>query len=77
MITTVCLIELSIKTIAPLHKFIHNLFANFRFPGPQDIHYVYCLFFVTFVPLRWIYYRFKKWHYYLLVSSSSIISHNL
>ncbi|KAH9724489.1 glycerophosphocholine acyltransferase 1 [Citrus sinensis] len=33
---------------------------------PQDIHYVYCLFFVTFVPLRWIYYRFKKWHYYLL-----------
>ncbi|KAL9432727.1 hypothetical protein AB3S75_027698 [Citrus x aurantiifolia] len=33
---------------------------------PQDIHYVYCLFFVTFVPLRWIYYCFKKWHYYLL-----------
>ncbi|PIA42936.1 hypothetical protein AQUCO_02000407v1 [Aquilegia coerulea] len=33
---------------------------------PQDIPYVYCLFFVTFVPLRWIYYRFKKWHYYLL-----------
>nr|KYP57582.1 hypothetical protein KK1_003847 [Cajanus cajan] len=35
---------------------------------PQDIPYVYCLFFVIFVPLRWIYYRFKKWHYYLLVS---------
>ncbi|XP_078432149.1 glycerophosphocholine acyltransferase 1 [Wolffia australiana] len=33
---------------------------------PQDIPYVYCLFFVIFVPLRWIYYRFKKWHYYLL-----------
>ncbi|KAF5179254.1 membrane protein [Thalictrum thalictroides] len=33
---------------------------------PQDIPYVYCFFFVTFVPLRWIYYRFKKWHYYLL-----------
>ncbi|KAK4785090.1 hypothetical protein SAY86_001779 [Trapa natans] len=33
---------------------------------PQDIPYVYCVFFVTFVPLRWIYYRFKKWHYYLL-----------
>ncbi|KAL2338758.1 hypothetical protein Fmac_013204 [Flemingia macrophylla] len=33
---------------------------------PQDVPYVYCLFFVTFVPLRWIYYRFKKWHYYLL-----------
>ncbi|XP_038880613.1 glycerophosphocholine acyltransferase 1 isoform X2 [Benincasa hispida] len=33
---------------------------------PQDIPYVYCLFYVTFVPLRWIYYRFKKWHYYLL-----------
>ncbi|KAK9204734.1 hypothetical protein WN943_014998 [Citrus x changshan-huyou] len=37
---------------------------------PQDIHYVYCLFFVTFVPLRWIYYRFKKWHYYLLFLST-------
>ncbi|KDP33879.1 hypothetical protein JCGZ_07450 [Jatropha curcas] len=33
---------------------------------PQDIPYVYCLFYVTFVPLRWIYYRIKKWHYYLL-----------
>ncbi|MQL95232.1 hypothetical protein Taro_027894 [Colocasia esculenta] len=33
---------------------------------PQDVPYVYCLFYVTFVPLRWIYYRFKKWHYYLL-----------
>ncbi|XWS26640.1 hypothetical protein CRYUN_Cryun26dG0048100 [Craigia yunnanensis] len=33
---------------------------------PQDIPYVYCLFYITFVPLRWIYYRFKKWHYYLL-----------
>ncbi|KAF3785146.1 putative membrane protein [Nymphaea thermarum] len=33
---------------------------------PQDSPYVYCLFYVTFVPLRWIYYRFKKWHYYLL-----------
>ncbi|CAI9286119.1 unnamed protein product [Lactuca saligna] len=33
---------------------------------PQDIRYVYCLIYVTFVPLRWIYYRYKKWHYYLL-----------
>ncbi|KAJ6801972.1 putative membrane protein-like [Iris pallida] len=33
---------------------------------PQDVSYVYCLFYVTFVPLRWIYYRYKKWHYYLL-----------
>ncbi|CAL4949039.1 unnamed protein product [Urochloa decumbens] len=33
---------------------------------PQDIPYVYCLFYVIFVPLRWIYYRYKKWHYYLL-----------
>ncbi|KAL1335544.1 hypothetical protein AAHE18_11G254900 [Arachis hypogaea] len=33
---------------------------------PQDIPYVYCFFYVIFVPLRWIYYRFKKWHYYLL-----------
>ncbi|XP_047308343.1 glycerophosphocholine acyltransferase 1 [Impatiens glandulifera] len=33
---------------------------------PQDIPYVYCVFYITFVPLRWIYYRYKKWHYYLL-----------
>ncbi|KAD6795220.1 hypothetical protein E3N88_06116 [Mikania micrantha] len=33
---------------------------------PQDIRYVYCLFYIVFVPLRWIYYRYKKWHYYLL-----------
>ncbi|KAK6941321.1 Glycerophosphocholine acyltransferase 1 [Dillenia turbinata] len=33
---------------------------------PQDVPYVYCLFYFIFVPLRWIYYRFKKWHYYLL-----------
>nr|XP_027185970.1 uncharacterized membrane protein C776.05 isoform X3 [Cicer arietinum] len=33
---------------------------------PQDIPLVYCLFYFVFVPLRWIYYRFKKWHYYLL-----------
>ncbi|KAK2358624.1 glycerophosphocholine acyltransferase [Trifolium repens] len=33
---------------------------------PQDIPCLYCLFYVFFVPLRWIYYKFKKWHYYLL-----------
>ncbi|KAG8376189.1 hypothetical protein BUALT_Bualt09G0037300 [Buddleja alternifolia] len=33
---------------------------------PQDVRYVYCVFYVIFVPLRWIYYRYKKWHYYLL-----------
>ncbi|KMZ69557.1 Integral membrane protein [Zostera marina] len=33
---------------------------------PQDIPYVYCFFYVIFVPLRWMYYRYKKWHYYLL-----------
>ncbi|CAJ2649928.1 unnamed protein product [Trifolium pratense] len=33
---------------------------------PQDIPCVYCLFYIFFVPLRWIYYKFKKLHYYLL-----------
>ncbi|KAG6421099.1 hypothetical protein SASPL_117648 [Salvia splendens] len=33
---------------------------------PQDVRYLYCLFYVIFVPLRWIYYRYKKLHYYLL-----------
>ncbi|XP_060215632.1 glycerophosphocholine acyltransferase 1-like [Lycium barbarum] len=53
-----------------IHKVTHLLgvlgFGAFCFilgARPQDIRYVYCLFYVTFVPLRWIYYRFKKWHY--------------
>ncbi|KAL9314641.1 hypothetical protein ACSQ67_020093 [Phaseolus vulgaris] len=33
---------------------------------PEAVPLVYCVFYVVFVPLRWIYYRFKKWHYYLL-----------
>lgn len=33
---------------------------------PQDIPSLYCLFFIVMAPLRWIYYRSKKWHYYLL-----------
>ncbi|KAK7354620.1 hypothetical protein VNO80_20085 [Phaseolus coccineus] len=33
---------------------------------PEAVPLVYCLFYIVFVPLRWIYYRFKKWHYYLL-----------
>lgn len=33
---------------------------------PQDVPYVYCFLYFVFVPLRWIYYRYKKWHYYLL-----------
>jgi hypothetical protein len=45
------------------------LTALVLFAGPQDVPYVYCLFYVIFVPLRWIYYRYKKWHYYLLVSA--------
>lgn len=45
-----------------------SLFVDISMSGPQDIPYVYCLFYVIFVPLRWIYYRFMKWHYYLLVS---------
>ncbi|ESR64796.1 hypothetical protein CICLE_v10010674mg [Citrus x clementina] len=45
--------------------FCFLLGAN-KYNRPHDIHYVYCLFYIIFVPLRWIYYRFKKWHYYLL-----------
>ena len=52
------------------------LYALFLFAGPQDIPYVYCLFYVIFVPLRWIYYRYKKWHYYLLVSLTFLCSRN-
>lgn len=33
---------------------------------PQDIPRLYCTFFIIIAPLRWIYYRIKKWHYYLL-----------
>ncbi|KAJ4823433.1 glycerophosphocholine acyltransferase [Turnera subulata] len=56
-----------------INKVTHFLgvlgFGSFCFllgARPQDIPYVYCAFYVTFVPLRWIYYRYKKWHYYLL-----------
>nr|XP_024399926.1 uncharacterized membrane protein C776.05-like isoform X2 [Physcomitrium patens] len=31
---------------------------------PDAIPKLYCLFFITVAPLRWIYYRMKKWHYY-------------
>ena len=54
-----------------IHQFAYVIFffwVNVSMSGPQDIPYVYCVFYVTFVPLRWIYYRYKKWHYYLLVS---------
>ncbi|XP_024515484.1 uncharacterized membrane protein YGR149W [Selaginella moellendorffii] len=33
---------------------------------PHEIPYLYCLFFLGIAPLRWIYYRTRKWHYYLL-----------
>ncbi|GBG60918.1 hypothetical protein CBR_g16039 [Chara braunii] len=33
---------------------------------PQDIPYMYCMFFITVIPLRWVYYRSRKWHYFLL-----------
>ncbi|KAJ7524080.1 hypothetical protein O6H91_18G076800 [Diphasiastrum complanatum] len=33
---------------------------------PQDIPKLYCLFFLTIAPLRWVHYRIRKWHYYLL-----------
>jgi len=50
-----------------------SYFLLFPFTGPQDVPLVYCLFYFVFVPLRWIYYRFKKWHYYLLVINISQI----
>ncbi|KAM7519665.1 hypothetical protein LguiB_018627 [Lonicera macranthoides] len=56
-----------------INKVTHFLgvlaFGSFCFvlgARPQDIRYVYCLFYFIFVPLRWIYYRYKKWHYFLL-----------
>jgi hypothetical protein len=33
---------------------------------PADIPKLYCLFFIIVAPLRWMYYRIKKWHYFLL-----------
>lgn len=56
-----------------INKIMYSLgvlsFGTFCFllgSRPQDIPSLYCLFFVVVAPLRWIYYRFKKWHYYLL-----------
>ncbi|KAH7289232.1 hypothetical protein KP509_31G064900 [Ceratopteris richardii] len=33
---------------------------------PQEIPRLYCVCLISVVPLRWMYYRTKKWHYYLL-----------
>lgn len=56
-----------------LNKIMYSLgvlsFGTFCFflgSRPQDIPSLYCLFFICVAPLRWIYYRFKKWHYFLL-----------
>ncbi|CAA6666198.1 unnamed protein product [Spirodela intermedia] len=53
-----------------INKVTHLLgvlgFGGFCYLLGARYPYVYCLFYVIFVPLRWIYYRFKKWHYYLL-----------
>lgn len=54
-------------SLESINSYIVSFFTLFECSGPQDIPYVYCLFYVFFVPLRWIYYKFKKWHYYLLV----------
>lgn len=43
-----------------------GLFCYLLGSRPQDIPYVYCAFFLIAAPLRWIYYRSKKWHYFLL-----------
>ena len=51
------------------------IFYHPLLPGPEAVPLVYCVFYVVFVPLRWIYYRFKKWHYYLLVNDD--ISYSL
>eukprot|EP00250_Pteridium_aquilinum_P031540 c43800_g1_i1 orf=96-1514(+) len=45
---------------------LFGLFCYLLGSRPQDIPRFYCLFFIFVAPLRWIYYRFKKWHYYLL-----------
>ena len=56
-----------------INKITHLLsvlgFCGFFFllgASPQHVPIVYCLLYFVFVPLRWIYYRFKKWHYFLL-----------
>ncbi|XP_073265881.1 glycerophosphocholine acyltransferase 1 isoform X1 [Populus alba] len=65
--------ESLINKVRLINKVTHLLgvlgFGGFCFllgARPQDIPYAYCFFYITFVPLRWIYYRFKKSHYYLL-----------
>jgi hypothetical protein len=57
-------------TVSCFEELLCYLFV--KCSGPQDFPYAYCFFYVTFVPLRWIYYRFKKSHYYLLVCCSLV-----
>nr|GEU68039.1 uncharacterized membrane protein C776.05-like [Tanacetum cinerariifolium] len=49
-----------------LGVFAYGAFCFILGARPQDVRHIYVLFYITFVPLRWIYYRYKKWHYYLL-----------
>lgn len=49
-----------------LEVLLFGLFCYMLGSSPQDIPRLYCSFFMFAVPLRWIYYRSKKWHYYLL-----------
>ncbi|XP_002977825.2 uncharacterized membrane protein C776.05 [Selaginella moellendorffii] len=48
-----------------LGVFCFGTFCYLLGSRPQDIPYLYCTFFITVAPLRWIYYRIRKWHYYL------------
>ncbi|EPS63258.1 hypothetical protein M569_11528, partial [Genlisea aurea] len=34
--------------------------------SPESVPDLYCVLLAILVPLRWIYYRYMKWHYYLL-----------
>ncbi|KAJ7282185.1 hypothetical protein O6H91_09G039800 [Diphasiastrum complanatum] len=49
-----------------LGVFFFGTFCYLLGSRPQVIPKLYCLFFLTIAPLRWLYYRSKKWHYYLL-----------
>ena len=64
-----CLI-MAFVTVSCFENYFVDLFV--KCSGPQDIPYAYCFFYITFVPLRWIYYWFKKSHYYLLVCCSLV-----
>lgn len=58
--------QLIMKVTYSLGVLGFGLFCFMLGARPHDIPLLYAAFFIIAAPLRWVYYRAKKWHYFLL-----------